>query len=167
MEFSYLDPRAKRSWVIGRSLVLAVLLCVAAAVWFAFIRGLGGNAADGFDGRWIFFLVCGVLFAPLIVNAYLLPFYQYLRHKYLIADDRVELIEGVVIRTHTVIPILRIQHVVVSAGPINQLMGLSDVAIHTASGVHNIPELDSGEAQRLCALLKERINQRLGAEAGS
>lgn len=135
-----------------------ILVIAAVAVYL-----IAFSASAAIPFRWAYLLCCAIALVPQIIYAYLFPIYQYRRHRYLIAEDRVEIIEGIIIRTHTVIPILRIQHVVVSSGPINQLMRLADVAIHTASGIHRIPELDRDEAERLCTLLKERVNQRLKA----
>ena len=51
--------------------------------------------------------------------------------------------------TRTLVPMLRVQHVDTTQGPLDQALGLATVVVHTAAGTTTIPALDEGHAGRL------------------
>ena len=64
---------------------------------------------------------------------------------------------GVIVITHTLIPIERIHEVTVTVGPINGLFGLANVEIVTAGGTESIDHLDSRTAESIAARLNEVV----------
>ena len=87
----------------------------------------------------------------------------------MIAPDRIEIKKGIFYRTHTVIPISRIQHVAVTQGVLQRPFGLSTVQIHTAGDIMEIQELSTEVAEDICSHLQKRVNvkveQKNAAEA--
>mgnify|MGYP003490750311 FL=1 len=61
----------------------------------------------------------------------------------------IETKKGIVITTRTLIPMVRVQHVDLSQGPIMRKYNLASVEIYTAATVHEIPALEYGEAEEL------------------
>ena len=51
--------------------------------------------------------------------------------------------------TRTLVPMLRVQHVDTTQGPIDQALGLATVVVHTAAGATTIPALEEAHAGRL------------------
>ena len=51
--------------------------------------------------------------------------------------------------TRTLVPMLRVQHVDTTRGPLDQLLGLATVVVHTAAGATTIPALETAEAGQL------------------
>ena len=140
-----LDPRVKIAWRVQDSAALAIVIAAFGA--FAFLGpGMGiptwiatGSAALAF--------VLGVAFI------WAWPEVSYRRWRWEVAQEEVRLREGMIIVSHTVIPMVRIQHVDTSQGPIMRAVGLSAVHISTAAGKHTIPALSDEDA----AELRDRI----------
>jgi membrane protein YdbS with pleckstrin-like domain len=54
---------------------------------------------------------------------------------------------------HTLVPMLRVQHVETTSDIVEQQLDLANVVVHTAAGSHKIPLLTLGDA----AELRDRI----------
>jgi membrane protein YdbS with pleckstrin-like domain len=87
--------------------------------------------------------------AVLAIGAGVVPELRWSRWRYEIRDGEIDLRHGTVTVTRTLIPMLRVQHVDTTRGPLDQLLGLATVAIHTAAGRTTIPALDEEHAGRL------------------
>ncbi|MDO9410431.1 PH domain-containing protein [Patulibacter sp.] len=70
---------------------------------------------------------------------------------YAIGEEEVDLHEGLVVVTRTVVPMVRVQHVDLHRGPLSTRMGLAEIELHTAAGSVTIPALDAPEAERIRA----------------
>jgi uncharacterized protein len=70
---------------------------------------------------------------------------------YAIGDEEVDLHEGLIVTTRTVVPMVRVQHVDLHRGPLSTRMGLAEIELHTAAGSVTIPALDHAEAERIRA----------------
>jgi membrane protein YdbS with pleckstrin-like domain len=99
-----------------------------------------------------------VLAVPLAIR---LPARRYAAWRYRLAADALRLDRGVMFRTESVVPYTRIQHVDTEQGPIERLLGLSRVIVHTASGTSStltIPGLTPADAEAL----REQLATRAG-----
>ena len=81
------------------------------------------------------------------------PAVRYRRWRWEVTDEEVRLQRGLIIIQRTIVPMVRVQHVDTSQGPINGAFGLSEVRISTAAGTHSIPAL----ADESAAELRDRI----------
>jgi membrane protein YdbS with pleckstrin-like domain len=70
---------------------------------------------------------------------------------YAIGEEEVDLHEGFVVVTRTVVPMVRVQHVDLHRGPLSTRLGLAEIELHTAAGSVTIPALDAPEAERIRA----------------
>ena len=89
---------------------------------------------------------------PLLVLAVgvgVVPELRWSRWRYEVRDEEIDLRHGTVSITRTLIPMLRVQHVDTTRGPLDQLLGLATVVVHTAAGRTTIPALDDEYAGRL------------------
>jgi membrane protein YdbS with pleckstrin-like domain len=68
---------------------------------------------------------------------------------YAIGAEEVDLREGLLVITRTVVPMVRVQHVDLHRGPISTRLGLAEIELHTAAGSVTIPALDHEEAERI------------------
>jgi uncharacterized protein len=89
----------------------------------------------------------------LLVGVGALPELRWRRWRYEVRDEEIDLLHGTVRLTRTLVPMLRVQHVDTTRGPIDQVLGLATVVVHTAAGQTTIPALDEDEA----GLLRDRI----------
>ena len=87
--------------------------------------------------------------AVLGIGVGLIPELRWSRWRYEIRDEEIDLRHGTVTVTRTLIPMLRVQHVDTTRGPLDQLLGLATVVVHTAAGKTTIPALDEEYAGRL------------------
>src|SRR3954469_1290032 len=89
---------------------------------------------------------------PLVVAAVgviAVPELRWRRWRYEIRDEEIDLRHGTVRITRTLVPMLRVQHVDTTQGPIDQALGLATVVVHTAAGTTTIPALDALHAGQL------------------
>ncbi|MBD7983933.1 PH domain-containing protein [Sporosarcina sp. Sa2YVA2] len=95
---------------------------------------------------WIYLIEVGVivLFAYFIIA--LFPKIRWMRWRYEVRESEIELQHGLFIVKRTLIPMVRVQHVDTSQGPILRKYGLAEISISTAATVHTIPALVMGEA---------------------
>src|SRR3954468_10240202 len=91
--------------------------------------------------------------ATLVVGVGAVPELRWRRWRYEVRDEEIDLLHGTVRLTRTLVPMLRVQHVDTTRGPIDQVLGLATVVVHTAAGKTTIPALDESDA----GLLRDRI----------
>ena len=77
------------------------------------------------------------------------PELRWRRWRYEVRDEEIDLLHGTVRLTRTLVPMMRVQHVDTTRGPIDQVLGLATVVVHTAAGKTTIPALDEYDAGRL------------------
>ena len=156
MEYKKLDKKAITSWRIGRLISLAVMLLIFAgiAVGLSFWR-----EADPY--RWIAYFILGMLTVYKLVGLFLYPQIEYRQWGYYITEDKVDIRHGLFFITNTIIPIIRIQHITVSQGPVNRKLGLYDVELSLASGSFEIECLSKKTADEISENLKAKLYTRL------
>ena len=121
-----LDRRAIRLWRIGAGItwvVLTALACTGAGIVY-FNASAPAPAIVGSAAALLSLL-------PLI-HAIWWPAVAYRHYDYLVDGDGVEIRHGVVWKSVLYIPRSRVQHTDVNSGPIERLLGLSHLIIHTA-----------------------------------
>lgn len=131
-----LDRRMVRVWRISEAIALVVVAVIAAAV-LAFYRPL-----------WLV-VVCAVLVALQLVSLLVLPQVRYRRWRYEVTTTDVLIRSGLIVVKTSVIPMVRVQHVETTQGPILKANGLASVTITTAGSKFEIPGLASAEAETL------------------
>ncbi|MEO0325809.1 MAG: PH domain-containing protein [Myxococcota bacterium] len=94
----------------------------------------------------------GLLVAPL----------RYRRFRFRLTGGLLELHDGVLIHRQKIIPVDRMQHLDVEAGPLERLFGLTSLHVFTAGGsgaTFSLPGLHPARAQALRAALLARRGQ--------
>jgi membrane protein YdbS with pleckstrin-like domain len=77
------------------------------------------------------------------------PELRWRRWRYEVRDEEIDLMHGTLRITRTLVPMLRVQHVDTTQGPLDQALGLATVVVHTAAGATTIPALEADHAGRL------------------
>ena len=85
----------------------------------------------------------------LVIGVGVVPELRWSRWRYEVRDEEIDLRHGTLRITRTLVPMLRVQHVDTTQGPIDQALGLATVVVHTAAGATTIPALEEGHAGRL------------------
>ncbi|CAN5661666.1 PH domain-containing protein [soil metagenome] len=152
-----LDPRIVTVWRL-QAAVLPLLGTVAVLVLeLAVGDGSGGPPWPPGVGAVAVALVGGLASVTL-------PALAYRRWRYQTAATTLELRHGVVVRTESSIPYWRVQHVDLTAGPLDRLFGLSRLVLHTASATTDatIPGVASERADELRTLILDRAGTNDG-----
>ncbi|MCU9615156.1 PH domain-containing protein [Caldibacillus lycopersici] len=77
------------------------------------------------------------------------PKLRWLRWRYEVREQEIEIQHGLFVVRKTLIPMIRVQHVDNTQGPILKKFGLATVTISTAATQHEIPALEEVEAEEL------------------
>lgn len=155
MDYTKLDKKAMTSWRIGRLLRLPIWLIVCGAV---FAGGFFIPAAGT-----IMKAMAIVLAVYKITGLIIYPNIEYKQWGYKITEDRVDIRHGIFFVKHTIIPVVRIQHITVSQGPVNRKLGLYEVEMALASDNFEIPCLSKEVADEIADNLKSKLYNRLEA----
>ena len=98
-------------------------------------------------GGWAAWMLLPVVVAAIGVVA--VPELRWSRWRYEVRDEEIDLLHGTLRLTRTLVPMLRVQHVDTTQGPLDQALGLATVVVHTAAGATTIPALEEAHAGRL------------------
>jgi membrane protein YdbS with pleckstrin-like domain len=125
-----------------------------AARWLWRTQGLGATVAALIAAGVLSEQVGGAVWMllPLVVAIVaigVVPELRWARWRYEVRDEEIDLRHGTVRITRTLVPMLRVQHVDTTQGPLDQALGLATVVVHTAAGTTTIPALTEGDAGRL------------------
>ena len=125
-----------------------------AARWLWRAQGLGATVAALIAAGVLSEQVGGAVWMllPLVVAIVaigVVPELRWARWRYEVRDEEIDLRHGTVRITRTLVPMLRVQHVDTTQGPLDQALGLATVVVHTAAGRTTIPALDDEYAGRL------------------
>ena len=139
---------------------IRTLLVTAALTLAAFVGGLGFSGEVPFH-PWA--LAGAVLLIGLFSALVLAP----RRHRawgYAESGDELAVRRGVWVRTRTVVPFGRVQHIDVAQGPIERPFGLATLILHTAGtrgATVALPGLEQAEAERMRDRVRASIRQDL------
>jgi uncharacterized protein len=159
MNYEKPDPKAITGWRIGRliSLLIFLVLGVAASIVVTLVDELSPAAL------WVY-LISGGLVLLNLLGFLILPGIEYRQWKYLITDEKVEIVHGIFFVTTSIVPIVRIQHITVGQGPIYRKLGLFTVTIALASGTFEIVGLREERAREISETLRARLYTRLDVQ---
>ena len=139
-----LNPKIKNVWRINDAIWLTVVfLCC--FVPFAIAAAVEPEG-------WMFVVLAAVAalyVAGMVVWLVVLPPIRFMRWRYELSDDYLDIARGIIWRKRFVIPFIRVQNTDTRQGPILRAFGLASVTVATAAGEHEIPGLDSQTAEQL------------------
>lgn len=105
---------------------------------------------DRTEADWKFnFISLAVLLLHIIFFMILFPKVRWMRWRYEVREAEIELQHGLFIVKRTLIPMIRVQHVDTTQGPLLRKYNLAVLTISTAATVHAIPAIAVEEADAL------------------
>lgn len=122
-EYRTPSPKAITLMRITSALITFFVLVVPAVAAMIFAGDMLGKAGWVLIGVAVVFSVLYTLIAPPI---------RFRRYRYMIAKDRIEIIEGLLFIRRTIIPIDRIYQIDVRKGPLDNAVGVEKVNVTTA-----------------------------------
>ncbi|HLR81166.1 MAG TPA: PH domain-containing protein [Bacillota bacterium] len=94
-------------------------------------------------------IVWGIAIFSTYLFVFRIPRLRFRRWRYEVFEQEIYIQHGILIRTRTLIPMIRVQHVDTKQGPILRKFNLASVTISTAATTHEIPALLEEEASEL------------------
>lgn len=156
MNYEKLDKKAILSWRIDR-IIGFIFVAITLAVVMAFAKNM-----DRITPYINYLYIAATLFILYkLIGIIIYPEIEYRQWGYIITEDKVEFRHGIFFVTTTVIPIVRVQHITMSRGPIYRKLGLSKVKIFLASGSFDIEGLSESTANIISENLKSKVFERL------
>jgi uncharacterized protein len=145
--------KAPLVWAIGAAIPW-LILAGGQVLWFAIDPRLG----------WLHVLAAVATVLGIVVFVGVVPRWRYRVHRWDIDATAVYTRTGWLVQERRIAPISRVQTVDTERGPLDQLFGLANVTVTTASsaGAVRIVALDAGVADRVVAQLTDIAS--LGAE---
>lgn len=162
MEFLNVDKKIKALWLIRRCIALCILLpsfwvCAKYAIW-------DEGAVLGIKITYIIFATLFVLM--LLINIAILPKFQYQNYLYLVKQDEVVFMKGVIFKFSSIIPFIQIQDVGFTQGPLEQLFGLATVKLSTAGSTQFITGIKVDDAKEIVKEVNEKVKKILENKFG-
>lgn len=157
MQYTSLSQKAKPVLFITaalQGLIAGGTLC--AGIYFLPVYGYGILRACLWAGVGLIALVWALV-SPLV---------RFRRYRYLLADDRIEIIEGIVYIRRTIVPIDRIHQIDITRGPIDTRFGIAKVTVTTAGAKATMRFLELEKAEEICETLNRIITQKLRNQKG-
>ena len=143
------NPPSRRAPLLwAASALLSWILPVAAQIWWVLVHPHPG---------WLHVTVAAVTVALMAVHVGVVPVWRYRVHRWEISDQAVFSRTGWLVQEHRIAPISRVQTVDTYRGPLDQLFGLANITVTTASsaGAVHIAALDVAVADHLVAQLTD------------
>ncbi|MCL2889196.1 MAG: PH domain-containing protein, partial [Eggerthellaceae bacterium] len=107
-------------------------------------------AAEGSPALLVTLIVIAALYvASLVLWLVILPPIRFIRWRYELSHDFLDIAKGIIWRKRFIIPFIRVQNTDTRQGPILRAFGLASVTVSTAAGAHEIPGLDNELAEAL------------------
>ena len=109
----------------------------------------------------------GVIAGPVLLIALAciirVPTRRYNARGYQISADRLRVVRGLLLRSDTVVPFGRVQHIDVDQGPLDRFFGIATLTLHTA-GNHNASVSLPGLGKELAREMREEIRAHIRRE---
>ena len=104
-------------------------------------------------------LICIILGAATLADAFAGPYFRYHRYGYSINEECIDIKEGYLFVKRHIVPIERLHKLQTAKGPIDQLFKVAKVVVTTAGGDVTIRFLEEEKAEKIAESLRSRINQ--------
>ena len=139
-----LNPKIKSVWRIS-----AIIWCVIIAL-FILLPSFIVAASTDHPAAWLTAGIVAIIFVVILVlTVIILPPIRYVRWRYEVTNDYLDIAKGIIWRNRYVIPFIRVQNTDTRQGPILRAFGLASVTVSTAAGEHAIAGLAVPEAEEL------------------
>ena len=105
-------------------------------------------------------IVAGPVLPIAFYIAFLAPGRRYRAWSYAIDEDNLRIARGVWKRVETIVPLVRVQHIDISQGPIERASGVCRLVLHTAGTMHSrvvLPGLERTRAEKMRTAIRARI----------
>ena len=146
------SPKAIRLMRITSALsVFFLLICPAALIAF-FAR---------YTLLWGSYVLVGVAVLLSFLYVLLAPGIRFRQYKYKIAQDRIEICEGLFFLRRTIVPIDRIYQIDIRTGPLDNAVGVTKVIVTTAGSTAAFRFLEPEAADEIALYINENVLNKI------
>jgi uncharacterized protein len=127
------------------------------------VAGIVGLSVGDQTGLSPWYLYVAALIVALVATI-VIPGRRYRAWAYRTSDDELHIQQGIWVRSRTIIPFGRVQHIDVSQGPVERHYGVATLTLHTAgtrSAAVALPGLDFHQAEQMRDGIRTKIRQDL------
>ena len=159
MQYNPLSKKVKPVLFITaalQSFLFAGILCAALVI----------IPAKSYDDTFLRLIPAAVGVVIAVLWAVISPVVRFRRYKYLLADDRIEIVEGIFYIRRTIVPIDRIHQIDITRGPIDNRFGVAKVTVTTAGAKVTMRFLELEKAEEISETLNRIITQNLRRQTG-
>lgn len=121
----------------------------------------GVEAVLSWRTGWPFGAVCGPIAALGALSVLVLAPGRWRRWGHAFTDRELHVARGWLVRTHTIVPVARVQHIDVSQGPLERGAGIATLRLHTAGtegSVVTLPGIAAARAEEIRDAIRARID---------
>ena len=149
------------------------------------MKKLSKNVVKSWWVLWIFFVIIALIGAVVAIKFMPKPYgyvlsgciaaimlwwaiYNSIRYEfysYLVNDERVQTKRGVFFRHNDIVPIIRVQHIELSQGPIDRIFKVAKISLFTVGTNHEIIGIDEAEAKEIVETIKNMVDIKAVNEA--
>lgn len=147
-----LNKKAKKCMFVGTLIRWIITSSILVIGYF-----ISNNYVDNFINK-ILLLVLIVILSIDILYVLISPSIRFKRYKYCINDEKIDIIEGFIYITRSIVPIERVHKMQVKQGPVDRYYGLAKVIVTSAGGELIIRFLEIEKAENIVEELKNKIN---------
>ena len=105
--------------------------------------------------KWIYLISVLIMIVDVFLGIYLFPKIRWNHWRYEVREKEIEIQQGLFVVKRTLVPMVRVQHVDTTQGPILKRYHLASMSISTAATTHTIPALTEQEADQLRVHISE------------
>ena len=116
-----------------------------------------------FSIKLLLFIFSGLFYVIVILSLIIFPHLEYKKYLYLIKEDEVIFMRGVLFKSSIVVPIIQMQDVGFYQGPVAQFLGIASINISTAGSNLVIDGIKKEDAETIVNELKEKIKKYVEA----
>lgn len=149
------DRRAIKAWRLRRFITLAGWIVILAGLLVTRHLLAQETVMDIACG------IAGLLVAYKMAGLFVYPLIEYKQWKFLISDEKVEIVHGIFFIERNIIPVIRIQNITIQQGPIYRKFDLHTVEVALASGTFEIEGLNREMAEDISERMREKLYTRL------
>lgn len=146
IEYQRVDSNAVILWTIN-GLIESVIVIIIAWIIGKFI---------GDTWKYILNIIVGISF---VWNVFISPSLEYKQWKFKIGEKRIDIIKGIYFKTHSIIPISKIQYLKIVQGVFQKASNLATIEILTAGNSAEISNISKKDAEKMIEYLNEYMEK--------
>lgn len=158
MQLKKAPIKTKKYWIIQNVITCAIITIVFLSILIAL------NLIDKSFPTIVYMVGTGILLFLWVYLTFISPRLRYNYFSYGISEDKIEFHSGIFVKKETIIPMVRIQHITVSEGPLSKRFWLGDLEITTANGSITLNGIPIEEARVMAQTLNTIVGVKVGEE---